>query len=120
MDLVSFITTEAGDDMIVSFAVQDRNEPTEIESLTLLRTPKYEFIFDEHERGIHASFERFGDEDDYLEEARYSEKEETIQLKMRAHTYVLDLRKLDRKQINAMRKLLRKMNFDSCVKLSVV
>jgi hypothetical protein len=120
VDLVDFIRMDTGDDLILSFAVQDPNDPMEIESLILLRTPKFEFIFDEHERGIRASFERFSDEDDYLEEARFSEQERTIQLKTRAHTHNLDLRKLDRKELNAMRKLLRKMNYDSCVKLSGV
>jgi hypothetical protein len=39
METVAFISTENGDDLIVSFAVIDPADPTEIESLTLLRTP---------------------------------------------------------------------------------
>ena len=43
METVAFITTETGDDLIVSFAVcPTDDDPTEVESLTLLRTPKYE------------------------------------------------------------------------------
>jgi hypothetical protein len=106
-----------GADLILSFAVQNPNDPTEIQSLTLLRTPKFEFIFEDHERGVHASFERYDDEDDYLEEVRFSEQERTVELKTREHTYELDLRGVDRKEINAMRKLLRKMNYDRRVKL---
>lgn len=117
MDLVGFISTETGDDLILSFAVQDPSDSMEIESLILLRTPKYEFIFEEHERGIHVSFERYNDEDDFLEEVRFSEKEKTIQLKTRTRIHALDLRKLDRTDLDAMRKLLRKLNYDNRVKL---
>jgi hypothetical protein len=47
MDSVAFISTETGDDLIVAFAVQDPDDPREIESPTLLRTPKYEFLLEE-------------------------------------------------------------------------
>jgi hypothetical protein len=39
MEEVSFIHTERGDDLIVSFAILGP-EPMEVKSLTLLRTPK--------------------------------------------------------------------------------
>ena len=45
MDHVDFITTETGDDLIVSFAICG-DESGEVRSLTLFRTPKYEFIMD--------------------------------------------------------------------------
>ncbi len=48
---VNFITTQQGDDLIVSFAVAG-NFPGDVLSLTLLRTPKYEFILDPDERGV--------------------------------------------------------------------
>jgi hypothetical protein len=41
-ELVAFITVETGDDLIVSFAVCEADDPTAIESLTILRTPKFE------------------------------------------------------------------------------
>jgi len=59
MDTVAFITATTGDDLIVSFAVQDPEDPLAIESLTLVRRPKYEFIFEEHERSVRVSFKRF-------------------------------------------------------------
>ena len=43
MDHVDFITTDTGDDLIVSFAICG-NETGEVCIVTLLRTPKYEFI----------------------------------------------------------------------------
>ena len=38
METVNFITTEIGDDLIVSFAVAG-DDPVDVISLTLLRTP---------------------------------------------------------------------------------
>ncbi len=120
MDSVAFITTDAGDDLIVSFAVQDPHDPTAVESLTLLRTPKYEVIFEDHERGVRASFERDNDEDDYVEEVRFSEQDGTVYLRTRARSYELDVRKVAREELAAMRKVLRKMNYDGRVHMSGV
>ncbi|TCK32767.1 hypothetical protein B0G84_8645 [Paraburkholderia sp. BL8N3] len=52
METVVFISTENGDDLIVSFAVVDPTDATEIDSLTLLRTPKYEHLLGDWERGV--------------------------------------------------------------------
>ena len=74
MERVSLITVESGDDLILSFAVQRHDDPSEIESLILMRTPKYEFILEEHERGVEVSFERHeDDQDDYLQKVDYVE-----------------------------------------------
>ncbi len=113
MDTVAFITTESGDDLILSFAVQDLEDPSEIESLILLRTPKYEFIVEEAERGVHVSFERYPDEeDDYLKAVEYLEAESTVRLKTLAREYELDVRKVDANELKTMRQMLRKMNYD--------
>ncbi len=58
MDRVSFITTESGDDLIVSFAIQV-SDLTDIKSLTPLRTPEYDFALDNTERGVNGSHEDF-------------------------------------------------------------
>ena len=113
MDTVAFITTESGDDLILSFAVQDLEDPSEIESLTLLRTPKYEFIVEEDKRGVSVSFERYADEeDDYLKAVEYLEAESTVRLRTFSHEYELDVRKVDAKELRKMRQILRKMNYD--------
>lgn len=113
MDTVTFITTESGDDLILSFAVQDLEDPSEIESLILLRTPKYEFIVEEHERGVSVSFERYADEeDDYLKAVEYLEAERTVRLKTLAREYELNVRKVDAAELKQMRQILRKMNYD--------
>ena len=113
MDTVAFITTESGDDLIVSFAVQDLEEPSEIESLTLLRTPKYEFIVAEDERGVSVSFERNADEeDDYLKAVEYLEAQSIVRVRTLSHDYELDVRKVDAKELKKMRQVLREMNYD--------
>ena len=82
IDTVAFITTESGDDLILSFSLQDLEDPSEIESLILLRTPKYEFIVEKDEHGVSVSFERYPDEeDDYLKAVDYLEAEGTVRLR---------------------------------------
>jgi hypothetical protein len=113
MDTVAFITTESGNDLILSFAVQDLEDRSEIKSLTLLRTPKYEFIVEEDERGVSVSFERYADEeDDYLKAVEYLEAESTVRLRTLSREYELDVRKVDVKELRKMRQILRKMNYD--------
>ena len=57
--------------MIVSFAIV-RPDPDEIRSLTLMRTPKYEFTLDDSERGVSVSDEdRDEDGSDLHEEIEF-------------------------------------------------
>jgi hypothetical protein len=57
-ELVAFITVETGEDLVISFAVCKPDDPADIESLTILRTPKYEAFLEEWERGASVSFDR--------------------------------------------------------------
>ena len=122
MDTVSFLTVETTDkDLILSFAVMDPDEATDIDSLILMRTPVYEPLLDEWERGGSVSFERHDpEEDDFLGEVQWDEDTATIRLKTRLHTYRLDLSKIDGRSLSAMRKILKKMNFDGSIQLSGV
>ena len=64
MELVSFISIEdEPPDLILSFAIW-QPELEDIRSLIFLRTPEYEFILDETERGVKVSDEAFMDEED--------------------------------------------------------
>ncbi|MBM3119482.1 MAG: plasmid pRiA4b ORF-3 family protein [Chloroflexi bacterium] len=63
---VNFITTEKGDDLIVSFTIAAGDFPGDILSLTLLRTPKFEFILDRNERGVSVFWEEDEDESELL------------------------------------------------------
>jgi hypothetical protein len=118
METVAFISTENGDDLIVSFAVIDPADPTEIDSLTLLRTPKYEHLLGDWERGVRVSFERsVEDDDELLEELHLDGKSAVVRLTTSLRNYELDVRKVDEGEIKAMRNVLVRMNYDRRIRL---
>ena len=118
MKNVSFITTEEGDDLIVSFAIAG-DDPYDVKNLTLLRTPKYEFILDDAERGVDVSF------DDYLEEEGELLKEieiekHVVRLVTNRRRYTLDVRDVDDEEMKRAKKVLKNMNFDARFELRIV
>ncbi len=119
--MVSFISVETGTDLVLSFAVVEPDDPTQIESLILQRAPEFEPLLEEWERGVKVAFERYGlDEDDLVEEVHWNNDTETVRIKTERRTYELDLCKVDRKSLKAMRKMLKKMNYDRRFLLSGV
>jgi hypothetical protein len=123
METVYFITAENDEtDLIVSFAVQEPDDPQEIATLCLMRTPKYEQLLDPDERGVSVSFERDPDNDvDFrvlLEEVRYSERDRVLEIKSARRRYRLDVRKVEPEEIVEMGKVLHKMNFDGRFRLT--
>ena len=121
-ELVAFITVQTGQDLIVSFAVFQPDDPADVESLTILRTPKYEVILEEWERGAKVSFDRDleGDETVLLREVFYAPDDKCVTLSTDDRTYKLDVRKVDPRELSAMCRVFRKMNFDSSIQLSGV
>jgi hypothetical protein len=121
MKRVSFIMTEEGDDLILSFAVQRHDDASKIESLILMRTPKYEFIYEEHERGVRVSFERHEDEyDDFLQKIDYAQADAIVLIQTSSRKYELDVRKVGADELKKMCKLLKKMNYDQKFQMSGV
>jgi len=122
MERVTFITTETGDDLMLCFAVQHPDDPAEIESLILTRTPETEFIFEEEERGVKVSFEREEDEDqcDTLQKFDYEKSAGVVRIKTNFVEYELDVRKVDPDELKDMCKILKKMNFDQKFQMSGV
>jgi hypothetical protein len=115
VERVAFITAETGDDLVLSFAVQCPDDPSEIESLILMRTPKFEFILEEHERGPKASFERHDDDEDeeeMLTRVAYVEADAMVRIQASSWEYELDVRKVSADELREMRELLRRLNFD--------
>jgi hypothetical protein len=115
---VNFITTEKGDDLIVSFAVATSDFPGDILSLTLLRTPKYEFILDPDERGVSVSWEEDEDESELLLAVERSK--DVVKLNTTRREFTLDVSHVDDDDLSRMRKVLHKMNFDRAIKLTGV
>jgi hypothetical protein len=119
MERVAFITAETGDDLVLSFAVQCHDDASEIESLILIRTPKYEFILEEFERGVSVSFGQFED-DDLLKTISYSAEDGIVRIETASRKYELDVHKVDPDDLKKMRKLLKKMNYDQSFQTSGV
>lgn len=116
MRRVNFITTEQGDDLIVSFAVAEAGYPADILSLTLLRTPKYEFAFAPSERGVSVSWEKDDDEDELLLGVERSG--DIVKLSTTKREFVLGVSHVDDDDLTRMHKVLHKMNFDMAISLT--
>ncbi len=117
--VVSFVTAEEGDDLIVSFAIADE-EPGEIVSLILLRTPKYEVILPAEERGVSVSHESFPDDDDDRDRLRRIRLSKSVVTVETTRTqYELDVSKVDGRELRAARRVLKQMNFDACFVLDL-
>jgi len=118
MKNVSFITTEEGDDLIVSFAIQG-TDPYDVKSLTLLRTPQYEFILDDAERGVNVSFDDYPDDEVDLLEAGEIERH-LVRLVTSLRQYTLNVQDVDYEEMKQAKRVLKKMNFDERFGLRMV
>jgi hypothetical protein len=111
MDRVAFITTEQRDaDLIVSFVIEGE-APGGVKSLILMRSPKYEFVFDDHERGVNVSHEDFPERDDELLR-RIEIASDVVTIESTHNRFELDVSRVERKEITKACTILHKMNFD--------
>ena len=118
MEPVQFIACEDdGTDQIVSFAIA--YDEMDIRSLTLLRTPKFEVLLDESERGVSVSLEHEIYEDaDLLEFVRLEANRVTITTQ--ESKYDLDVSRVDPEEVSEMIALIGRMNFDNRFRIEVV
>jgi len=108
MEKVQFIVCEEdGVDQIVSFALT--HGELGVRSLILLRTPKYEPMLDETERGVSVSLEHATD-DEVLVLVRIGAKRITIETEV--SKYDLDVSRVDPAELPGMKALMERMNFD--------
>ena len=111
MESVQFINCEDDDkDLIVSFALADGD--MDIRSLILLRTPVYEPLFDDYERGVTVSLEDDDDDDVHLLAAVKIEAN-FVTIETQASTYDLDISRVDPAEVSEMKALFKRMNFDN-------
>ena len=104
--------------IIVSFDIPV-DEYGDVKSLTLLSTPKYEFIMDESEQGAKVSFENFpDDENELLEQVTIEGDVVTITTNYR--TYTVSIKDLDDVEIEESKRILKKMNFDGRFELKIL
>jgi hypothetical protein len=118
---VIFISVESGDDLIVSFFVVSPDDPTDGRSLILMRSPKWDSLLPEWERRVRVSDENLTDEeereDNFLERIRLGRS--TAEIVSTYYCRKLDLRKIEKSELKAAKKLLKKMNYDKHFKLEV-
>ena len=107
---VGFLTVEGGDDLVLGFAI-DGDEPGEVLSLILQRTPRYEVFLLPEERGVRVSHEGYPEyEEDYLRRVRWAG--EAIEIETRCTRYQLDVSRVDPAELRRARRVLARMNFD--------
>jgi hypothetical protein len=109
-DVVSFVTVQDGNDLIVSFAIADE-EPGEIISLILLRTPKYEGLLPPDERGVSVSHEAFPEDDDRDRLRRLKMSGSVVTVETTRAQYDLDVSDVDRRELLEAQRILKKMKF---------
>jgi hypothetical protein len=119
MEHVSFISIEdEPPDLILSFAIWEPDLEG-IRSLILMRTPEYEFVLDEAERGVKVSDEALlDDEDDMLENIEFGDY--FVRIITNYNRFELDLSKVDKKEIDQAKALLKRMNFDNCFEIRII
>ena len=119
MEIVSFISIEDDPpDLILSFALW-QPELDDIRSLILIRTPEYELLLDEAERGVKVSDEDWlNDEDDLLKKIEIGD--DFIRIICNHHEFELDLRKVDIGEVEQAKTFLERMNFDNSFDLRIV
>ncbi len=116
---VSFLNVESGTDLIVSYAITG-DEPGDVISITLLRTPKYEAFLDESEIGVHISYERDEEEPDAVETLLSAQIEgRTVTLTTHHRQFVLDVARVEEEDIVQMKRVLKEMNFDGRFRLHI-
>lgn len=110
--LVPFISTEHGDDLIVSFPLGLDFDT----SLILLRSPKYEQFLYEQERGVSVSTgDADEDEDELLVSVNWLGY--LVEIKSTRRHFLLDVRRVDAEEVKKAKAVLRKMNFDKRLRL---
>ena len=110
---VQFISLEEDDkDLIVSFAIDDVN--LGVKSLILHRTLFFEHVLDEGERGVRVSLDDdYFDQEDFnmLNSIKISNDEILVESTFRE--YHLNISRIEDSEIDEMRQLLKKQNYDN-------
>ncbi|HXX23054.1 MAG TPA: hypothetical protein VEO19_07885 [Terriglobia bacterium] len=120
MERVRFMTIGDDSDLVVSFAIP-AEDPSDVKSLILLRTPKQERFLYPWEQGVNVSHDDFLDEDgedfDILQSIELERG--AVRITTRRRQYDLDIQNVDRDQIRRAAEILRRMNFDQSFGLKI-
>ncbi len=108
---VPFLTVEDEDDWVVSFALG----PQGAHRLTLVRTPRLEFMLRPEQRGVSVGAEA-GQRPALLVAVQWGAK--SVDVVSTAKRYSLDISKVDNATRTAALRVLGKMNFDQRFQLA--
>ena len=115
MDKVNFTIIEDGIDLVLSFSFDEGTE-FGIDGFVMERTPKLECALQPHERG--ASID-WTDDDVIILVTKVKLSKDTIKIHSQKKNYEFDISKLDENDINEIKNILKKMNFDNCFQLDI-
>lgn len=109
---VEFISSEVEPDLIVSFALA----PSAARSLTLLRSPQYEFLLPQEERGVSVGpLDARDTERDLLRSVQWLRHR--VDITTERHRYVLDVSGVDSDEVARARGVLRRMTKDGAARV---
>jgi hypothetical protein len=119
MEKVLFMTNQDRSDLIVSFAIECPDDPGHVKSLILLRTPKFEFILDDHERGVSVSHDDEPEVEDNLLRRLFVGPPMVV-IESTYNRYELDVSQVNREQVAEACAIIHKMNFDKSFTFEVL
>ncbi|KRB28011.1 MULTISPECIES: hypothetical protein [unclassified Acidovorax] len=111
---VPFLMVEDEDDWVVSFALG----PQGANRLTLVRTPRLEFMLRPEQRGVSVGSAETGHRPALLVAVQWGQQ--SVDVVSTAKRYSLDISKVDNATRNAALRVLGKMNFDQRFQLAGV
>jgi hypothetical protein len=105
---VSFITVERGTDLIVAYAI-DLDEPGEVASLIMLRTPMFEPLLPPEERGVKVSHELHPEQEERELLQRIVVSRDEVDVESTARTYHLDVSRVEAEERDGAKRVLHQM-----------
>lgn len=114
MERVDFMENEEGDDLLISFALPWDDDHL-VRSLILQRSPGFEFLFDDDERGVYLSDEAHEEEEDWARSIEFSR--EVVRIKSDFRDYELDVRGVAQEEWEQAKRILKAMNYDDAFEL---
>ena len=114
MDRVNFLTIETGTDLILSFSFDDEGTEYGVDGFMIHRAPKFEGIFEPHERGPAVDWT---DEDRIVLLREVVFDRNSIKIVHDDGTENFDISHIDEKEYSGMLDVLEKMNFDDAFRI---
>ena len=107
-EVVSFITSEFGDDLIVAYAI-GVDDSDDVRSLILQRTPRFEILLPPEERGVVISHEAFPDSEREMVQ-RIIVRGSYVDIHSTVRQYEIDLSNVDPEEIAEAQAVLVSMH----------